>query len=223
MNCDDCKTNFVDYLYGELGVEEEARLKEHLSLCETCRGEYEALSKTSVLLRAWPDEDPGSSLVFVRERSGVLDTLRHLIWPVHATLGRRLLAGVATAAVALLLIAAMLNFELSRSSDRLQVHVSLLPRPTATPELDSSLVRQLREQNLQLINQVLLANRTQQRQEMARTLAQFAQEVHRQRENDLVLVGRGMEHMQQLTDTRLQRTNEVLNSLIRTATYQPQQ
>jgi hypothetical protein len=84
------------------------------------------------------------------------------------------------------------------------------------------LVHRLREQNLELINQVMLANREQQRQEVARTMVQFAQEIHRQRQNDLLLVGRGLEQAQEWNDTRFQHTNEVLNSLIRTTNYQPQ-
>jgi hypothetical protein len=223
MKCDDYKIHFMDFLYNELSAEGEGRLKEHLKICEACRREYEELSKTSVLLRAWPDEEPGASFVFVREPAGFLSRLRHFIWPSEASLGKKLLAGFSTAAVAALAMAAILNFELSKTGARLDVRFSLLPRSSAAPNLDSALVQQLREQNLQLINQVMLANREQQRREMARTLAQFAQEVHRQRENDLLLVGRGLEQVQQMTDTRLQRTNEVLNSLIRTTTYQPQE
>lgn len=223
MNCDDYKIHFMDFLYNEMDAEEEGRFKEHLKICESCRREYEELCRTSVLLHGWPDEDPGASFVFIRESGGFLKNLRCLIWPAEAPLWKKLLAGFSTAAAATIVVAALLNFELSTAGDRLSLRIGLLPRASSIQEIDSTLVQQLREQNLELINQLMLANREQQRQEMARTLAQFAQDVHRQRENDLFLVGRGLEHVQQQTDSRLQRTNEVLNSLIRTINYQPQQ
>lgn len=220
MRCEESRTHFVDFLYNEMNAEDEGRFKTHLKLCESCRRGYEELRTTSVLLRGWPDEDPGASLIFVREAWGFWRELRHLVWPSTAPLWRKLLASGATATAVLLVIAALFNFELSTSGDRLSFRTSVLP---VTPKIDSTLVYKLREQNLQLINQMMLANRDQQRQEMARTLAQFAQEVHRQRTNDLLLVGRGLEQVQQLTDSRFQRTDEVLNSLIRTVRYQPQE
>lgn len=223
MKCDDYKILFMDFLYNELSREDESRLKEHLKACESCKREYEELSKTSVLLRGWPDEDPGASFVFVNQSSGFLKRLRHLVWPADAPLGKRLLAGFAASAFAIVALAAALNFELTKTGDRINMRVSLLPRPAAVQAADSTLIQQLREQNLALINQVMLANREQQRQEMAHTLAQFAQEVRRQRRDDLMLVGRGFEQVREWNDTRFQQTNEVLNSLIRTTTYQPQQ
>lgn len=223
MRCDDYKILFMDFLYNELNAEDEGRLKEHLKICESCRREYEELSKTSVLLRGWPDEEPESNLVFVNQPAGFLSRLRHLIWPSAAPLGKKLLAGLSTAAVAVLLLAAVLNFELTKKGEDMNVRMSLLPRSEVRQNIDSTIIKQLREQNLELINQVMLANREQQRQEMVRNLTQFAQEVHRQRQNDLMLVGHGLEQAQEWNDTRFQHTNEVLNSLIRTTTYQPQQ
>lgn len=223
MRCDDYKALFMDFLYNELSREDEGRLKEHLRICESCRREYEALSQTSVVLRGWPDEDPGASFVFVDEASGFLKRLRQFIWPAETSLGKKLAAGLVPAVLAALVLAAALNFEYSRTGEQMNVRMSLLPRPSAVPAVDSTLIQQLREQNLELINQVMLANREQQRQEMARTLAQFAREVHRQRQSDLVLVGRGLEQVQEWNDTRFQQTNRVLNSLIRTTNFQPQE
>jgi hypothetical protein len=223
MRCDDYKILFMDFLYNELSADDEVRLKEHLKICESCRQEYEEMSKTSVLLRGWPDEDPGASLVFVNQPAGFLSRLRHLVWPAHEPLGKKLLGGFAVASVAVLLLAALLNFELTKKGDDMNLRLSVLPRSEIRQDIDSTIIKQLREQNLELINQVMLANREQQRQEMARNLAQFAQEVHRQRQNDLLLVGRGLEQAQEWNDSRFQQTNEVLNSLIRTTTYQPQQ
>lgn len=223
MKCDEYKIHLIDFLYNEMSAEDEGQLKTHLKICEGCRREYEELRTTGVLLRSWPDEDPGPSLVFVREAGGFLHNLRHLVWPSPAPLWKKLLAGAATAAAAMLVVAAFFNFELSSVGDRLSLRTSLLPRPQMTADFDSTIVHQLREQNLQLISELLLASREQQRQEMARTLAQFAQEVHRQRANDLLLVGRGLEQVQQRSDSRFQRTDEVLNSLIRTVRYQPQE
>ncbi len=222
MRCEDCQILFIGFLYDELEDEDAARLKEHLQICESCRREFDELSQTSVLLHAWPDEDPGASLVFVRESSGLLSSLRQLVWPAGASLGRKLVAGFSTVAIAALAMAALLNFEFSNSEGRMNLRLGLWPRSAATQELDVALVERLREQNLEMINQVLSANRQQQREEMTRTLAQFAQQMNRQRENDLVLVGRGLELVQQKADSRFQRTNEVLNSLIRTTAYQPQ-
>ncbi|MGH7455300.1 MAG: hypothetical protein ACRENG_28365, partial [bacterium] len=71
--------------------------------------------------------------------------------------------------------------------------------------------------------QRLLLASQQQRDELNRTLAQFAAEISRQRQSDLQLVGQGLDAFQQHTNSRLQRNNEMLNQLLQSANFKPQQ
>lgn len=65
MKCEDTKLLLLDFLYDEIAREDEKRVREHLDICSACRNEYEALQRTSLTLRAWPDEEPQQNFVFV--------------------------------------------------------------------------------------------------------------------------------------------------------------
>jgi hypothetical protein len=90
-------------------------------------------------------------------------------------------------------------------------------------EADSQLVMQIQQQTREMLDRLLLASQEQQRNEINRTLARFAAEVNRQRQSDLLLVGRGLDEVQQHTATRLERTDEMLNQLIRSVKFKPEQ
>jgi hypothetical protein len=54
-----------------------------------------------------------------------------------------------------------------------------------------------------------------QRSDLDRALFDLTSEWQRQRKNDLLFVGRGLEEVQQTTDTRLRQTHQMLDQLMR--------
>jgi hypothetical protein len=222
MTCDDNKILLMDFLYNEIAPEAETLMRAHLQNCAACRGEYEALSRTSLTLKAWENEDPRLHLTFVRESSSWLGALKEKFFPAEAPRWGKLASVAAGIVLGVLFISALLNTEISFNNGNFAYRTSLLPR-AATAEADSQLVAQVRQQVEAQYQRLLLASQQQQRDELNRTLAQFAAEISRQRQSDLQLVGQGLDAFQQHTNSRLQRNNEMLNQLLQSVTFKPQQ
>jgi hypothetical protein len=216
----------MDFLYNEIAPEAETLVRAHLQNCAACRGEYEALSRTSLTLKAWENEDPRLHLTFVRESQSWLGALKDKLFPAEAPRWGKLASVAAGIAVGVFFISALLNTEISFNNGNFAYRTSLLPRPASsgTPaEADSQLVAHVRQQVEAQYQRLLLASQQQQRDELNRTLAQFAAEISRQRQSDLQLVGEGLDAFQQHTNSRLQRNNEMLNQLLQSVKFQPQQ
>ena len=214
MTCDEIKIGLMDFLYNESDPETDKLVRAHLQNCTACRGEYEALSRTSLTLKAWENEDPRLHLVFVKESQNWLSAVKEKFENMHApALGKVawLSAGIA---IGVLFISALLNTEISYNNGNFAYRTSLLPRPAATA--DSQLVAQIRQELNERYQQLLLASQQQQRDDFNRTLAQFATEVDRQRQIDLMLVDRGLNEFQQHYNSRFERNDQILNQFLRT-------
>jgi HEAT repeats/Putative zinc-finger len=70
MNCEQARTQFVDYWRGTLN-DERAEFDAHLASCERCRAEAEELQDMWSTLGTMPEEDPS-----LRMRSRFYDSLR---------------------------------------------------------------------------------------------------------------------------------------------------
>lgn len=217
MKCDDTKLLLVDFLYDEIALEDAKRLREHLKICSSCRNEYEALRRTSVTLRAWPDEEPAQNLVIVEPRQSWWEAVKRVLYPEHAPLWGRLGFGLGVAAITALMVSALFNMEINYQNGQFTYRAGLTPRPiiTLTEEAKSQLAAELQRENRELISRLVQASYEQQRQEFDRTLVGLATDFHRQRQNDLQLVGRSFEEIRQNTDSRLQQTNRIIDQLIR--------
>src|SRR5579883_326997 len=72
MNCEEARTQFVDYWRGTL-ADERADFDAHLASCERCRAEAESLKDMWSALGTLPEEDPS-----LRLRTRFYDSLREL-------------------------------------------------------------------------------------------------------------------------------------------------
>jgi len=217
MKCDDTKLLLVDFLYDEIALEDAKRLREHLDICATCRNEYEALRRTSVTLRAWPDEQPAQNLVIVEPRLSWWEAVKRALYPEHVPLWGRLGFGLGVATITAVVMSALFNMEINYQNGQFSYRAGLAPRPAIelTEEAKSQLAAELQRENRELISRLVQASYEQQRQEFDRTLVGLATDLHRQRQNDLQLVGRSFDEIRQNTDSRLQQTNRIIDQLIR--------
>ncbi len=220
MTCNEIKIQLMDFLYNEIEPESERLVRAHLENCSACRAEYETLSRTSLTLKAWENEDPRLHLVFVRENKSWLGALKGKIFPAEVPAWGKAVSLAAGVALGVLLISALLNTEISFNNGAFTYRTSLLPRTSAT--VDSQLVAQIQQQLDEKHRQLLLASQQQQRDEFNRTLAKFAAEIDRQRQSDLMLVGRGLNEFQEHTNSRFERNDELLNQFLRTVKLPPQ-
>jgi len=78
--------DYIDYLHGELAPTDDARLHEHLLVCETCRAAYEAEARLGDWLRRAARDDERDLPPMLKAR--VWETIRD----VRPSLGERLRA-----------------------------------------------------------------------------------------------------------------------------------
>lgn len=214
MTCDEIKLSLMDFLYNESDPEADKLVRVHLQNCAVCRNEYEALSRTSLTLKAWENEDPRLHLVFVKESQSWLHAVKEKFENARVPALGKLAWLTAGIAIGVLFISALLNTEISYNNGNFAYRTSLLPRPAVTA--DSQLVGQIRQELNEKYQQMLLASQQQQRADFNRTLAQFATEVDRQRQIDLMLVDRGLNEFQQHYNSRFERNDEILSQFLQT-------
>jgi len=215
MTCDEIKISLMDFLYNESDPETEKLVRAHLQNCVACRGEYEALSRTSLTLKAWENEDPRLHLVFVKESQSWLSAVKEKFENMRVPAMGKLAWLSAGVAIGVLFISALLNTEISYHNGNFVYRTSLLPRSSGATA-DSQLVAQIQQELNEKYQQMLLASQQQQREDFNRTLAQFATEVDRQRQIDLTLVDRGLNEFQQHYNSRFERNDQILNQFLRT-------
>ena len=58
MNCENCETQLLDLLYGELDATTIGRVREHLDGCASCRAASEKLVSARRIVRQLPLESP---------------------------------------------------------------------------------------------------------------------------------------------------------------------
>ena len=222
MKCDVARTYFMDYIYEELESEASEALEAHVQACGACRREIADLRQTRGLLQALPQADPGQALVFAQPHRTLADWWRDFVAVLPRPLWAR--AGLATMACAMLLLLAgsLANFRLTYSNQTLSVRMSLIPSPqqAATEEFQEALLARMRAENAQLVSDLLAAHEAEEQRKLARTLGRFAADIERRRENDLRLIGRGLEEIHQTTNLQFGETNEMLKQLFRQAKFE---
>jgi len=222
MSCEMPRDHLVGYLYGEISEKEREGVSAHIAGCAACRQELEQLQDTRNILRAWPDEAPGTDLVFVRERTGLWKRLVPA-WLRPGGWGRfagGMAAGVAVAA----LLISFTGFEARYREGAL--HLRIGPGSQAVPDppppgglvsAPASLrdVADLQHESLLLIQDMVRASETRQREALEAGLSQLAQGIERQRQRDLQLVGRGLEGVDRFSEYRFRHTDEMLQELVK--------
>ena len=219
MKCDDMPQYLVSLLYDELEPEEAEKIQTHIQACDVCRKAYQELLSTSKLLGKWEDADPRMNLVFVSESVSRWRTWKEKL--AGLSWGRRLAIGIPAFAVLCLVILAALNFRLNYRQGEWTLAMGFTPlRQTSDPEqIINAALEENQKETLMMISQLIEQSEYRQRRESALTLAQFAQDLERQRQEDLRIVGQNMVGLQRTTEGRFHQTSSVLNDLIRLTSY----
>lgn len=218
MNCENIKLLLIDYLYDEISEPDKSQLEAHLAACKACREELQALQSTSKQLKAWPEVNPQFNLVFVEEKASIRDWINeHLGW----LKGLFLKPGIAVlvSCFIIFLILAAFNTQLTYKAGEFKLSMSLFSRPEqseVTPvALNQQALQELQKVNLALMQELIISSELRQRQELIQTISRLNQKIDAQRLNDLSLIGRGFEELNVQTVNRLERTDYILNNLLR--------
>ena len=122
MKCELPREKLIGYLYDEVDAAGKAGIESHISTCPACAQALERLGRTRNLMRAWADEVPPASLVFVPEKTPWWKA----ILPRRTSAGSRrwVAPGVTLGLAAVILVFAVLNFE-ARYDGEGSLHVKL--------------------------------------------------------------------------------------------------
>jgi len=213
MTCDLKKSQLMDYLYDEMDAAARQKFETHLAECPECRQELEALEATSQKLQSWEINPPPVNLTFVSETVTWGNRVQQWLTAPTKIWGRRIAFGLAAA----LLIFSLANFELSVDNGRFEMKMSLLPRQPAPPVtgISPAELADFKTEQLLLMQQLVTASQSKQRQEWNRTFIDFARELEQQRKTDLKLVGNSFERLQFQTDRQLLQTHQSIDGLMR--------
>jgi hypothetical protein len=220
MKCEKMDQYLVSLLYGELEPEEEKQVKAHLKSCTGCRNAFKELQKTSSVLEQWEDESPRTSFVFVEEKTSRWQewkkSLGSMSW------GRRLALGVPAGVLALLVLFSLLSFkaEFQQGQWSFSFGSARESKTSLTQEQLIQALSTMQAETLEQVAQMVKESEMQQRRENTLTLAQFARDLEERRQEDLRMMGQGLEGLHRTTQGRLNQTQSVLNDLIQLAGYQ---
>lgn len=217
MKCEEVKLEFPGLLWGELSEQEREKVLKHLSGCESCRLEWKELKAAEAVMTELPDEDPPSDLVFVAppSKSGLLVKFWEWIntpgvqrWGFAAAM---VLIGLAIAKPSLTIGSGGFNLAFgSPPVQNVQLTESAIERRLQTDRLET----------LKMVSDVIQQASEEQRRDYTLTLASFARDLERQRQQDVDWMQTGMTNIQRSSQTGIMKTNKVLEDIIKTAGYQ---
>jgi len=218
MNCNDLKPLFMDFIYDEISNADRSLFLAHLAECESCQRELEALQQTSHILQKWQDVDPDFNVVMVTEQASWLIRLKDAIGRLLPK-QKKLAYGLAYAAVAVFMLLAIANTEISYRQGEFNVSMGLFSKPSPQQNMDNYLTKefidQLQQQNYYLMSTLLQQSEAKQRKEIAAAILQLRQDFETKRIEDLNLVGIGLNSVEENTVRQLRRTDNSLNEIIR--------
>lgn len=215
MNDQQARSLLMDYLYEEISEEKRRQLESYLENNPQLRKELDQLRETRSILKQMPEADPEKDLLVVDPHSRTVGEW----WQQARSLAPQSFLGksaMAAAAVIILLLIVGSFAQLHMEKTGQGFSVSLGYSPTVNQGLSTQeaevLVNQIREENAAMLSEYAKAISQQNEQQLQKVVNYFQQ----QRINDLQLVDRTIDDLQENTTYRLRQTNEYLGQMLQT-------
>jgi len=217
MKCNDLKPLFIDYLYDEISDKDRDLFLAHLSECESCQKELQALQQTSNILQKWENVDPDFNVVMVTEKISWLSHLKER-WTQLSPKSQKFAYGLVYITIGIFLLLAIANTEISYRQGEFKMSMGLFSKPSSQQKTDElfaqEFVERLQKENYYLMNSLIQQNEAKQQKEIATAILQLRQDFERKRIEDLNLVGFGLDNIERNTYHQLKKTDNSLNELI---------
>ena len=218
MKCENIRPLIIDFLYEEISEKDRKIVEAHLSQCETCQQELDSLKNTSQLLQKWEDIEPDFNFVMMTEKSTIFEQFKKA-WASFWPSPKKLAYGFAFGFVAVFFLMAIANTKISYKSGEFNISMSLFSQPQEQSTQEAvptkEWVEEFQKQNYYLMNSLIQQSEARQKTEWSNTLAQFNQNLERQRYNDLQVLGAGLDNIEKTTFQQIKRTENSLNDWIR--------
>ena len=222
MNCEKMELLFSDLLYDEINEQEKEIALEHITTCKSCAVKYKNLRETSTALGRWKEEETEMNLVFIEERVPLLERFFGKLDLIGIS-PRQLVIGMVTSFVLIVLFTGIMRTEAIYRNGSWYISFGSNAKIEDQMEENAFLsdFKQLQQENLLLVNQLLLASEERMRNENFAVVNSLANQFTLQRREDLSLIGRSINEMSQRNEGRYVRTNQLLDGLYRLSAYQP--
>jgi len=215
MSCSINKEDLIAFIYGELDEKKRASIKEHIKRCSECAEEIVSLQKERTLLKKWEVEAPQLDFVIVKEKQSFISWIKsYFNWisvkPV------RIGYTFAGAILLLLVVLSILNFDFRYDQSGVSFSMSIFGKGKET-DVNEELITELMDNQQKFIGIILDAvaeSEERIKQERNSMFTQLINEMQRQRENDMFLVGQNIDNLRSLTGEKFRENDEILGSLI---------
>jgi hypothetical protein len=215
MKCEKIKIELPGLLWGELNEEEHKRVLEHISVCETCREEWKGLKSAEAVMQELKEVAPQKELQFITAKA---NQKRKTTWEWIFRPGV-LQWGIATGLILIALWISKPNFSYQDG----QFKFAFGRSETVVTTLDTTALAQKlqaeRIETLKLVSTIMKEQSEEQRRDFTITLAAFARDLERQRQEDLNWVGMGLKGVERNSQANFMKTNMILEGVLRNASF----
>lgn len=213
MKCELKPETLISFIYDELDLKEETRVRRHLAKCADCRRSAQELRQTTALLAQWEDETPASKTVFIHEPATRLQSLKEM---VRRYTKKPLAWSIPVLAGAAIMLLFVFHFRFSYEDGNWQVAFGKTGPTDAQIEAKmESTLAEWQARNMDQLITLIQESEARQRRDFSLAMNEFAQQQELRRQQDLRLVGQGLEGLKQQTEGRYYQTSTLINDLIR--------
>lgn len=222
MTKEQARDLFIDYMYDELDSDLKNQLEAMLDQHPDLKAELDGLTETRQVLAHLPVQEPKEQFVMMEPDqseststnwwAGILDFVKP-----QSGFGR---FGVAMASFAFLFLALGSLTDMNMSFKEGNFELSFGEQTNAPQGYSAAqvemLINQVRQENAELVSQMVLAAQEEQELQFQETLANFADYLDDQRSSDMEMIDYSLTNFQETTYNRFVQTDAVLSEIIQT-------
>ena len=220
MDKETARSLFMDYMYGELEADRRKELEQYLQKHPELREELDQLMEVRSMLGHLSAEEPAEQLVMMEPESDSSPAW----WTTFFAplLGWNSLARTAFATAFLFLLfftaGALTDMNFSAGSNGISLTFGEQPsvQQGISPQEVQLMLNEVKQDNAELMAELLQASQQQQEEQFQRTLASFADYINEQRYSYLQMLSSGLSSIEQSYYDRFQQTDQVLGDIIQT-------
>ena len=221
MNEKKARSLFMDYLYDELDAEQRIELETFLENHPDLLEEFNELRETRSMIQNIPIEDPVHQYVVVQpvqeNRNSWLSGLKRTLAPQSFFF--RSVVGIVFLLISMFLIASVTQFNFETSEAGWSVNFGSQPEIVQygyDKEEISEILSVLHQENMIMATALIEEAQIQNEIQLRQAVTAILEYMEEQRNNDLLLVGRGLAEIEQENYYRYILTNETLSELLQT-------
>ncbi len=223
MKCDILENKLIDYLYGELPLEEQESVRQHIDECEDCRKELASLKQSRLLLNKLPVEPPPLPLTgFAEQPVHELSIKERILQLIPRSLPGRLALAAASFLLLFVLAGSFAHLKLEWNQQSFVISMGTQEKAANAQLSDkekTALVNQIQQQDLQIMQTLVNTTRKQDVQFYKQMFDEYAYAIQERQSEQMKALADHINAYYQNTNSRLQLTDKTLDNLIHTIQY----